>query len=99
MWDKATNLGGPSDAFPATTQGILDGLKGPDGPGYRASFEEICRRYWKPVYAYIRAAWAKNNESAKDLTQAFFLSLTEDGQLKAFDPARGNFRGYLKVIL
>ncbi len=99
MWDKETKLGGPSDAFPATTQGIVDGLKGEDGARYRASFEEICRRYWKPVYAYVRAAWAKNNEAAKDLTQAFFLSLFEDGHLKAFDPARGNFRGFLKVLL
>ena len=99
MWDKATNLGGPSEAFPATTQGILDGLKGLDGARYRASFEEVCRRYWKPVYAYVRAAWAKSNESAKDLTQAFFLSLLQDDHLKAFDPARGNFRGYLKVLL
>jgi len=99
MWDKATNLGGPSDAFPATTQGILDGLKGADDVRYRASFEEICRRYWKPVYAYVRAAWTKNNESAKDLTQAFLLWLLEDGRLKAFDPARGHFRAYLKVLL
>jgi RNA polymerase sigma-70 factor (ECF subfamily) len=99
MWDKETNLGGPTEGFPATTQGILEGLKASDGAGYRASFEEICRRYWKPVYAYVRAAWAKSNESAKDLTQAFFLLLLEENHLKAFDPSRGNFRGYLKVIL
>src|SRR6185436_15636171 len=59
----------------------------------------ICRRYWKPVYAYVRAAWAKNNESAKDLTQAFFLSLLEDERLKEFDASRGNFRGYVKMLL
>jgi RNA polymerase sigma-70 factor (ECF subfamily) len=99
MLDKATNSGGPSDAFPATTQGLLSGLKGASGERYRATIEEVCRRYWKPVYAYTRAAWAKDNETAKDLTQAFFLFLVEDQHLKAFDPARGHFRGYLKVLL
>src|SRR5262245_60106551 len=96
MWQKETSLGGSQNAFPATTQGIVSGLRGSD---YRASFEEICRRYWKPVYAYVRIAWAKDNETAKDLTQAFFLSLAEGNELKRFDPSRGSLRGYLKVLL
>jgi RNA polymerase sigma factor (sigma-70 family) len=99
MWQKNTSLGGEPNAFPPTTQGIVSGLQGADGSLYRATFEEICRRYWKPVYVYLRAAWAKDNETAKDLTQAFFLSLTEGDTLKRFDPSRGKLRGYLKVLL
>jgi len=99
MWQKDTSLGGSRNAFPPTTQGIVSGLRGPDGSIYRASFEEICRRYWKPVYAYVRVAWTKDNETAKDLTQAFFLSLAEGDTLKRFDPSRGSLRGYLKVLL
>src|SRR4030095_4624679 len=96
MWQKDTSLGGSRNAFPATTQGIVTGLRGSD---YRASFEEVCRRYWKPVYAYLRVAWAKDNETAKDLAQAFFLSLTEGDALKRFDPSRGSLRVYWKVLL
>jgi RNA polymerase sigma-70 factor (ECF subfamily) len=91
-----TSLGGDQNVFPPTTQGILAGLQGAD---YRASLETFCARYWKPVYAYLRAAWAKDNDTAKDLTQAFFLFLTEDDALKRFDAARGSLRGYLKVLL
>lgn len=99
MWQNETSLGGPRNDFPLTTQGIVSGLKDGDDLRYRASFEQICRRYWRPVYAYIRAAWAKEPETAKDLAQAFFLSLSEDDALKRFDPSRGSFRGYLKVLL
>src|SRR5262245_36438991 len=99
MWQKQTSLGGSRNDFPVTTQGILSGLQGSDAAGYRSSFEQIGRRYWKPVYAYLGAAWAKDNETAKDLAQAFFLSLAEDETLKRFDPTRGSLRGYLKVLL
>jgi RNA polymerase sigma-70 factor (ECF subfamily) len=94
-----TNLGGVNRGFPETTAGITLHLCDPGSPGYRTSLTTLCQRYWKPVYGYIRAAWAKSNEDAKDLTQAFFLWLVEEEVLERFDPARGSFRGYLKVLL
>jgi RNA polymerase sigma factor (sigma-70 family) len=71
----------------------------PGSPAYQTSLSTLCRRYWKPVYGYIRVAWAKSNEDAKDLTQAFFLWLLEAEALERFDPQRGSFRSYLKVLL
>jgi RNA polymerase sigma-70 factor (ECF subfamily) len=61
--------------------------------------EQLAQRYWKPVYAYVRAQWAKSNDDAKDLTQAFFLLLLEDDALGQFKPELGSFRRYLKVLL
>jgi RNA polymerase sigma factor (sigma-70 family) len=81
-----TSIGGSGRAFPETG-------------GDRPSLETLCARYWKPVYAYLRGAYAKSNEEAKDLTQAFFLRLLEDGRLDRFDPSRGRFRTWLKVLL
>jgi RNA polymerase sigma factor (sigma-70 family) len=78
---------------------MLSGLHVPGSPEYRSSLDAVCKRYWKPVYTFIRAGWSKSNEDAKDLAQAFFLWLMEDGALSAFDPQRGNFRKYLKVLL
>jgi RNA polymerase sigma factor (sigma-70 family) len=94
-----TTLGGGDRAFPETTIGFAGGLGDPDGPGYLRALETLCARYWKPVYSFLRISWAKSNDDAKDLTQAFFLALLEDPALRRFDPARGGFRAYLKTLL
>jgi RNA polymerase sigma-70 factor (ECF subfamily) len=90
-----TSLGGGEKAFPETTMGFAAGLPG----GEAASLETLCRRYWKPVYGYLRIAWAKSNEDAKDATQAFFAWLLEGDALRRYEPAKGGFRAYLKVLL
>ena len=94
-----TTLGGPDRFFPETTSGFLSCLRRSTEEGYQAALEILCRRYWKPVYAYVRAAWSKTNDDAKDLTQAFFLWLQENGALKRFDETRGGLRPFLKVLL
>ena len=85
--------------FSDTTLGFAGGLRNPATADYTRSLETLCSRYWKPVYSYIRIAWAKTNEDAKDLTQAFFAGLVEEDALRKYDPARGGFRAYLKVLL
>jgi RNA polymerase sigma-70 factor (ECF subfamily) len=65
----------------------------------REGLEELGRRYWKPVYHFVRVAWKKSNEEAKDLTQAFFLWLLEEDALRSYDPGRAPFRPYLKSLL
>ena len=94
-----TSLGGPIKAFPETRATALTRLRSED-PGERAAaFGAFSSTYWKPIYCFVLIAWAKGNEEAKDLTQAFLLWLLEDGALDRFEPARGGFRGYLKVLL
>lgn len=94
-----TTLGGGDKAFPETTLGFSGGLRNPASADYTRSLETLCSRYWKPVYSYIRIAWAKSNEDAKDVTQSFFAWLLEEEALGKYDPARGGFRAYLKVLL
>ena len=60
---------------------------------------DLCRRYWKPVYHHLRVGWAKTNDTAKDLTQAFFLWLVEGGALARYEPERASFRTFLKSLL
>jgi RNA polymerase sigma-70 factor (ECF subfamily) len=96
---RDTSLGGQDRAFPETTLGFAGGLGDPDGPGWARALETLCARYWKPVYSWLRLSWAKSNDDAKDLTQAFFVALLEDPALRRFDPARGGFRAYLKTLL
>jgi RNA polymerase sigma-70 factor (ECF subfamily) len=99
MKDVDTTAGGPGGRFPETAQDLLSGLRAPAGEGFRAALTSLCRRYWKPVYLYVRIAWAKTNEDAKDLTQAYFLWLLESESLQKFDATRGSFRGFLKGTL
>ena len=94
-----TTLGGPDRFFPETTTGLLSLLRDGGEEGYRAALEIFCARYWKPVYAYVRSGWSRSNEDAKDLTQAFFLWLQENGALRRFDEARGGIRPYVKILL
>ncbi len=94
-----TSLGGSQGRFPATELGLFSRLRGGAEEEARQSLETLCRRYWKPVYRYVRIAWAKSNEDAKDLTQAFFAWLLEGDSLKRYAPDRGSFRGFLKLLL
>jgi RNA polymerase sigma factor (sigma-70 family) len=94
-----TTLGGSDKRFPETSLGFVSPLHDPSSGRYRASLETLCERYWKPVYGYVRAAWAKGNEDAKDLTQAFFVWLLEGSALQRFERERGSFRTYLRTLL
>jgi RNA polymerase sigma-70 factor (ECF subfamily) len=91
-----TTIGGAAREFPRTTLGLLDGLLRPAG---REGFEELCRRYWKPVYSFIRIGWAKSNDDAKDLTQQFFAWLFESDVLRRYESDRASFRTFVKALV
>lgn len=94
-----TTLGSGLRVFPATTLGLVTRLHSLSPEEQGRGLELLCRRYWKPVYYYVRIAWAKSNEEAKDLTQSFFLWLLEGDALHRYAPERGSFRPYLKTLL
>ncbi len=68
-------------------------------PEHREALEKFLRTYWLPVCAYIRAAWHKTPDDAKDLTQGFFTLVIEKGYLARVKPEYGSFRSYLKMAL
>jgi RNA polymerase sigma factor (sigma-70 family) len=85
-----TTLGGDGRRFP-TTQWTQ--VQDP------ARLDELLRAYWKPAYVYIRIAWRKSNEDAKDLAQAFFARLLQNGRIAGVQADGGRFRSYLKRAL
>ncbi len=89
-----TSLGGRQRDFPSTCWSRFS-----SGAADRAALEELARGYWKPVYAYLRARFSQSNESAKDLTQDFFVWIVESDLLSRADPAKGRFRAFLKTAL
>ena len=99
-----TNAGGDSwtragiQPFPSTCWSRFLAGPGP-GDGREAALEELARRYWRPVFTYIRARWSRPPDDARDLAQDFFLWMIEADFIDLADPRRGRFRGFVKVAL
>jgi len=64
----------------------------------QAALAELCKIYWRPVFAFIcRRGYSVPD--AQDLTQDFFLMVLEGDLLKRADPSRGRFRSLLLKVL
>ena len=99
MNEGDTTLGGAGRAFPDTVAEFLSWIRDPSPDGRERGLEALCQRYWKPIYYYFRVGWAKSNEDAKDLTQAFLLWVAQGEALARYLPERASFRTYLKTLL
>ena len=62
------------------------------------ALERLCGAYWRPLYLFVRSS-GYDEETAKDLTQAFFERLLGKDYVKDADPARGRFRTFLLAAL
>lgn len=93
---KDTDLGGVPNRFPSTRWSMILESRDRDSPARQEALDHLCRLYWKPVYAYIRASRSMDNEEVKDLTQEFFLQILEGDLLARFSPECGSFRDYLQ---
>ena len=77
-------------------------LSSADGLGDEASAREalgeLCRIYWRPIFAFI-CRRGHNVNDAQDLTQDFFVMVLEGNLLRHADPERGRFRSLLLKAL
>lgn len=84
-----------SGLFPATHWSVLaQAASGTRNP----ALEELCHKYWRPVYVFVRRRGVDRHQ-AQDLTQGFFLFLIEKQTLKKVDPSKGKFRTFLLAAL
>lgn len=60
----------------------------------RQAREQLCLRYWRPLYFYARARGQKAAD-AEDLVQGFLIRMMEGDRFLAADRSRGRFRSYL----
>jgi RNA polymerase sigma factor (sigma-70 family) len=65
-------------------------------PEARAALEGLCRDYWFPLYAFIRAR-GHSPHDAEDLVQGFLADLLERGDLARLDQSKGRFRAFLRA--
>jgi len=64
----------------------------------QAALEKLCRRYWYPVYAFVRRRGSGVHE-AEDLTQGFFHFILTRQAFQKADPQKGRFRSFLLASL
>jgi RNA polymerase sigma-70 factor (ECF subfamily) len=79
---------------PSTDWSVVRAAGDPEDTAGKAALENLCSRYWHPIYAFIRRRGAPEAK-AQDLTQAFFIHILEKHFLERADPQNGSFRGYL----
>ena len=80
--------------FPTTKWTVLAQASLNGETAGRHALEDLCRRYWTPLYQFIRLRGYPESE-AQDLTQEFLLHLFEHSTLHKADRQRGKFRSFL----
>jgi len=78
-----------------TTTGWTEVLAAPHNEDALA---RLCRKYWYPLYAFLRRGGAASHE-AEDLTQGFFARLLSKQGLETVRPEYGKFRSFLLASL
>jgi len=67
-------------------------------PGDEKALASLCRKYWYPLYAFLRRNGVSSHE-AEDLTQGFFFHLLSKQGLERVRPEYGKFRSFLLASL
>ena len=80
--------------FPTTKWTLLAQASVNGETAARQAIEDLCRRYWSPIFHFIRSRGYRDAE-AEDLTQEFLLHLVEHSTLHKADRQRGKFRSFL----
>lgn len=84
--------------FATTRWAVVMAARDGDTTAAAEPFEELCRAYWAPIYAYIRRD-GYGIEDAQDLTQEFFARWLEKRWLRHLEDQRGRFRSFLLTFL
>jgi DNA-directed RNA polymerase specialized sigma24 family protein len=83
-----------SPEFPTTHWTLVQIVQGRDKKQAALALEDICSRYWYPVYAFLRRS-DRSHADAEDLTQMLFQHLVADESLQQVRQERGRLRNFL----
>lgn len=89
-----TDMGGAREVFLTTHWSLIEDIQSRKDKN-KALMGLLLKRYWKPVYCYLRRK-GYDNEQAKDLTQGFFCEVVLNRNLvRRADQCKGRFRSFL----
>ena len=69
-----------------------------DAPESQRALEQLCARYWFPLYAFVRRQGHEPHE-AQDFTQEFFAQFLQKDYLKDVSAEKGRFRSFLLAAM
>ncbi len=96
---EMTDMGEGDGLFHTTRWTEIHGIRSDDEQQRRACLEMIAKRYWRPVYVFLRRK-GLSNDAAKEATQGFFTKVILGRRLlERADPKIGKFRSYLRHAL
>jgi RNA polymerase sigma-70 factor (ECF subfamily) len=84
--------------FSTTHWSLIAAAGAETSPHAHAALEALCRRYWFPLYAYVRREGVDQHD-AQDLTQEFFTRFLDKDYLGDVSRERGKFRSFLLASL
>jgi RNA polymerase sigma-70 factor (ECF subfamily) len=84
--------------FSATHWSVVLAAARSDEPGATSALDDLCRKYWYPVYAFLRRR-GQSPSDAQDLVQGFFADLLSREWLANVSPEKGKFRTFLLACL
>ena len=99
-YEDFTDLGGVRESFLTTQWSVIEKVRSNDQKDKnQALIGQLIKRYWKPVYCYVRRK-GYENEEAKDIVQSFFHEVVLSRQLiQKADKGKGRFRSFLLFAL
>ena len=95
---SSTETGGASADFTTTQWSVVLDARHTDPVRAQAALERLCRRYWYPLYAFVRRS-GQTAHDAEDTTQGFFAHLLGKNALKRVGQDKGRFRTFLLTSL
>lgn len=99
MPDEASDpLSADARQFTATHWSVVMAAGNGDSVEAAEALDTLCRRYWYPLYAFVRRQGHEVHD-AEDLTQEFFTRFLAKEYFDRADPARGRFRNFLLACL
>ena len=99
QYDNETTIGGENRVFPVTCWTKILCLDMSDEAQKTLIINELLKRYWKPIYCYLRRK-GHDNETAKDITQGFFQEVVLGRELiRQASQAKGRFRTFLLTAI
>ena len=96
--DFMTAMNSGHGAFPTTDWGLFVDIRGESPLAKQAALDVLARRYWQPVFRFLQFS-GKDEEAAKDLTQAFFAEWIENNAFAKADEQKGKFRTFMLASL
>lgn len=83
-----------SPRFDTTQWGLVISARDDASQIAKEALSELCQRYWRPVFAYVRTK-GFSEEDAKDLTQEFFCDFVDRRFLRNVSQEKGLFRSFV----